>query len=391
MLARIFPILGITFIDILGFSILIPTLPYFAKHFGASDHVVGLLFSVFAACQFGAGPVWGYASDRIGRKAVLIISQVGATIGWVMLAFANSLGLVFVARIVEGVSGGSISVTQAYIADLVEPPQRARAFAYVGAAFSFGMVFGPIIGGLVFQRFGFSATFLVAAALQFLTLVLTIVKLPESRARSAEEKVPSFTDIGRSLTDRRVSPVLLQSWAFSLGLYAWFGVFALLLQATLRFDVSQQLYLMASFGVLSVLSQVLFVGRIYDALGDRLGSNIGIATAAVGFLSVPFIHTVPTAIPTIVLFALGMSLARPGISSLLSRHAPDDQRGAILGSASALDNVSGVIMPPISTGALERLGPAWAGVPSLVFSSVALVMGLNAQRREAAQPAQEPL
>jgi len=389
MFARIFPILGITFIDILGFSILIPTLPYFAKHFGAPDHVVGLLFSVFAACQFAAGPVWGYVSDRIGRKMVLIISQIGATIGWMMLAFANSLGLVFFARVVEGISGGNISVTQAYIADLVEPRQRARAFAYVGAAFSSGMVFGPIIGGLVYQHFGFTATFLVAAGLQFLTLVLTIVKLPESRARSAEAKVSSFGDIGRSLTDRRVSPVLLQSWAFSLGLYAWFGVFALLLQAALRFDVTEQLYLMAGFGVLSVLSQVLLVGRVYDAVGDRLGSNIGIALAAVGFFSVPFIHTIATVIPTIVLFSLGMSMARPGISALISRYAPDDQRGTILGTASALDNISGVIMPPISTGTLERFGPGWAGLPSLIFSTIALVMGLSGQRREAAQPAHE--
>src|SRR6516165_7442177 len=113
MVARILPILGITFIDILGFSILIPIMPYFVLHFGASDIVVGLLFSTFATMRFIAGPVWGNVSDRIGRKKVLIISQVGATIGWTMLAFANSLGFVFLARIIEGASGGNISVTQA--------------------------------------------------------------------------------------------------------------------------------------------------------------------------------------------------------------------------------------------------------------------------------------
>ena len=119
--AKLLPILGITFIDILGFSILIPILPYYVKHFGASTVAVGVLFAVFALCQFVAGPLWGNVSDRIGRKAVLIISQIGATIGWAMLAFAPTLGWVFVARAIEGASGGNISVTQAYVADRVEP------------------------------------------------------------------------------------------------------------------------------------------------------------------------------------------------------------------------------------------------------------------------------
>ena len=136
MVARIMPILGITFIDILGFSILIPILPFFVKHFGASDLTVGLLFSTFAACQFIAGPIWGNVSDRVGRKRVLIISQIGATIGWTMLAYATSLWFVFVARVIEGLSGGNISVTQAYVADRIAPEGRSRAFAYVGASFS---------------------------------------------------------------------------------------------------------------------------------------------------------------------------------------------------------------------------------------------------------------
>ncbi len=153
------PILGITFIDILGFSILIPILPYYVKHFGASAIAVGLLFATFALCQFLAGPLWGNVSDRIGRKRVLIISQIGATFGWAGLAFAPTLAWVFVARIVEGISGGNISVTQAYVADRVEVTERARAFAYVGAAFSAGLVIGPVAGGLLLSHFGYRTPF----------------------------------------------------------------------------------------------------------------------------------------------------------------------------------------------------------------------------------------
>ncbi|MBV8264173.1 MAG: MFS transporter, partial [Candidatus Eremiobacteraeota bacterium] len=278
MLTRILPILGVTFIDILGFSILLPILPYFVKHFGASDLVVGLLFSTFAACQFLAGPLWGNVSDRIGRKKVLIVSQIGATIGWFMLALAHSIGMVFIARIVEGVSGGNLSVTQAYVADLVEPKQRGRAFSYVGASFSAGIVFGPLLGGTLYEHFGFSAPFLAAATLQFVTLIVTIIMLPESRNPEGSQ-VATLSHIRASLADPAVAPILLQMWAFSLALYAWFGVFALLLQAALGFNAASSSFFFASFGVLSVIMQLGPGPRIIDNIGDRRSSNIGIACA----------------------------------------------------------------------------------------------------------------
>ena len=193
MIRKLLPILGMTFIDIVGFSMLIPMLPYFVTHFGASPYVVGLLVATFSFCQFVSAPLWGSVSDRIGRKRVLIISQIGATIGWAMLGLAPNIAValslapiavVFVARVLEGVSGGNISITQAYVADLVEPHDRSRAFGLIGAMFAAGMVFGPAGGGLLYSRFGFAVPFLVAAALQFATLIVTIVMLPESRART---------------------------------------------------------------------------------------------------------------------------------------------------------------------------------------------------------------
>ena len=136
MIRRLAPILGITFIDILGFSLLIPLLPYYVMHFKQPAIVVGGLFSLFSFCQLVTGPLWGNLSDRIGRKGVLMISQVGSTIGWAMLGWAPSILWVFLARFLEGCSGGNIGVTQAYVADLVEPKERARAFGYIGATFA---------------------------------------------------------------------------------------------------------------------------------------------------------------------------------------------------------------------------------------------------------------
>ncbi len=383
MLTRLLPILGVTFIDILGFSILLPILPYFVKSFGASDLTVGLLFATFAACQFLAGPVWGNVSDRIGRKQVLIVSQIGATIGWFMLAFAHSIGMVFLARVVEGTSGGNLSVTQAYVADLVEPKERGRAFSYVGASFSAGIVFGPVLGGLLFEHFGYAAPFLAAATLQFVTLIVTIIMLPESRNPEGSQ-VATLAHIRASLADPLIAPILLQMWAFSLALYAWFGVFALLMQAALGFTASSTSFFFASFGVLSVIMQLGPGPRIIDTIGDRRSSNIGIGLALCGFLLVPFIHTIPTMLPTFLLFAVGMAIARPALSSILTAGAPENQRGTILGVSSALDNLSGVAMPPLSTSLLGRFGPSSAGAVSSLFAFVALLMGLAAQRKAAA-------
>jgi DHA1 family tetracycline resistance protein-like MFS transporter len=380
MIVKLLPILGITFIDILGFSILIPLMPYFVKHFGAPDIVVGLLFAVFALCQFVGGPFWGNVSDRIGRKRVLIVSQIGATIGWTMLAFSPTIAWVFVARIIEGFSGGNISVTQAYVSDLVEPAKRGRAFGYIGAAFSAGLVFGPLAGGYLVAKYGFSMPFLLAAGLQVVTLIVTVLVLPESREAKADEKPATLGDIKMSLLDPRVSPIMWQKLIFSLGLYGWFSVFTLVLQAQFGFDASASSYFFCAFGLTSVIFQIGVVGRLTDALGDRVTSNIGFVVLLVGFAIVPFAHAVPLAIAMVAFFSLGLSLVNATIPSLLSANAPDNMRGTILGAASSLESVSGVFMPVLSTYVLQAAGVAPTVAITFGLTMAALFMGLMAMR-----------
>jgi DHA1 family tetracycline resistance protein-like MFS transporter len=380
MIVKLLPILGITFIDILGFSILIPLMPYFVKHFGAPDIVVGLLFAVFALCQFVGGPFWGNVSDRIGRKRVLIVSQIGATIGWTMLAFSPTIAWVFVARIIEGFSGGNISVTQAYVSDLVEPEKRGRAFGYIGAAFSAGLVFGPLAGGYLVAKYGFSMPFLLAAGLQVVTLIVTVLVLPESREAKADEKPATLGDIKMSLLDPRVSPIMWQKLIFSLGLYGWFSVFTLVLQAQFGFDASASSYFFCAFGLTSVIFQIGVVGRLTDALGDRVTSNIGFSVLLVGFAIVPFAHAVPLAIAMVAFFSLGLSLVNATIPALLSANAPDNMRGTILGAASSLESVSGVFMPVLSTYVLQAAGVAPTVAITFGLTMAALFMGLMAMR-----------
>lgn len=393
MIRKLLPILGVTFIDIVGFSMLIPMLPYFVTHFGASPYVVGLLVATFSFCQFVSAPLWGIVSDRIGRKSVLIISQIGATIGWAMLGLAPNIAgalslapiaVVFVARALEGVSGGNISITQAYVADLVESRERSRAFGLIGAMFAAGMVFGPAGGGLLYSRYGFAVPFLVAAALQFLTLIVTIVMLPESRARTHDQNRFAIATLLASFGKPRLGRILWQKLAIALALYGWFAVFALYLQRQLGFSLAQTDYLFSIFAVFNVFMNVVMVGRISARLGDRWMSNVGLTSMVAGFAVVPFVHNILVLSALMLLFAFGIALTNTGITALISNAASDRDQGMVLGTSSSLDSLSGILAPPVSTGLLSGYGPGFAGVESLALAGLALVMGLRSARGEEA-------
>ncbi|MBV8197498.1 MAG: MFS transporter [Candidatus Eremiobacteraeota bacterium] len=391
MIRKLLPILGVTFIDIVGFSMLIPMLPYFVTHFGASAVVVGGLMATFSFCQLLSAPLWGNVSDRIGRKTVLIVSQIGATIGWAMLGLASPIasalsvapiGVVFAARILEGVSGGNISITQAYVADLVAPNERARAFGLIGAMFAAGMVFGPFGGGVLYARFGFATPFLVAAALQLVTLLLTIVMLPESRTRSRDEKRVGLSALLVSFEKPVLARLLLQKLAIALALYGWFAVFALFLARQLGFSLTQTDYLFSVFAVFNVFMNMVVVGRVSARLGDRMMSNVGLASLVAGFAIVPMVHGLGPLSATMILFSFGMALTNTGITALISNAASDREQGTVLGTSSSLDSLSGVLAPPVSTGLLGAFGPAFAGIESFTMAAIALAMGVHNARGE---------
>jgi len=391
MISRLLPILGITFIDIVGFSMLIPMLPYFVTHFGASAYVVGLLMATFSFCQFVSAPLWGNVSDRIGRKMVLIVSQIGATIGWATLGLAPGIasalavapiGVIFAARVLEGVSGGNISITQAYVADLVAPHERARAFGLIGAMFAAGMVFGPFGGGVLYAHYGFAAPFLVAAGLQLVTLMLTVTMLPESHARDKDAERVGMGALFHSFRKPRLARLLVQKLAIALALYGWFAVFALYLARQLGFNLAQTDYLFSIFAVFNVLLNAVVVGRVSARLGDRMMSNLGLVSLVAGFALVPFVHDLVVLSVNMLLFAIGFALTNTGITALISNAASDREQGTVLGASSSLDSLSGILAPPVSTGVLSAYGSRFAGIESFTLAAIALALGLRNARGE---------
>jgi DHA1 family tetracycline resistance protein-like MFS transporter len=381
MIRRLLPILGITFVDILGFSMLIPILPYFVTHFGASPFVVGLLFSTFSLCQLVAGPLWSNASDRIGRKKILIISQVGATAGWAMLGLVTNIYWVFAARVIEGISGGNIGVTQAYVADMVEPKQRSRAFGYIGATFAAGMAIGPLGAGVVFAHYGYSATFFLAAALQFATLLLTLFMLPESHSKADGSNIVGPAEIFKTFRNAKLAPMLWQKLALSLALYGWFSAIALYLKLQMHFTVPQADYFYAGVSVLNMCVNAFLLGRISDRIGERAMSTLGIALLIASFAILPFVHSLYGIAIIAFCFSSGMPLANTGLTALISGASDERRQGTVLGVTSSLDSLSGIVAPPVSTALLDKLGSPWSGAESFLFALIAFVMGLRQTKR----------
>ncbi len=240
------------------------------------------------------------------------------------------------------------------------------------------MVFGPAGGGLLYSKFGFSAPFLAASALQFLTLILTIVLLPESRSKVEEDQAHvGMREIAATFTNPRFSPLLIQKLALSLCLYGWYSVIALYLAGQLHFGLVATTYYFSAFAVINVLINGVGVGKASSRFGDRVMSTLGLGLLVVGMACTPFVHNPLSFAGVMVLFAMGSAYANNGINAMLSNAASEREQGTVLGVGSSLDALSGIIAPPISTGLLTTYGPGFAGIESLVMAIIGLILGVR--------------
>lgn len=346
MPSALIPLLAVTFVDILGFSILIPLLPFYAEHYGASPVVIGLLVSSVAMCSLISSPILGALSDRLGRRGILLFTQVMTTIAYVMLGIGGSLTMVFISRIVEGFAGGGLGVTQAYISDVTEPHERGRAYAMLGATYGLGFILGPALGGAL-VRFGYAVPFFTAACVSLITICLTLYLLPESH--TPLEKHPPLTQTLRAMFVPEMRRLLLIQLCFSLSFTMWVSVLALFLQHTFGFGPSQTSLFYASSGVIGVLMQTLIVGRLVDRFHERRVLVAGLCCVTIGYGFVVGTHALASIIVLSIIWSIGSSLTRPMLSTLLSKAADRNQRGALLGGADAVNNLSFIVGPLLST------------------------------------------
>ena len=258
----------IVFVDLLGFSLILPLLPYYAATFGADAFVTGLLVASYAVAQLLGAPILGRLSDRFGRRPILLVSIFGTFLGFLLLGFAGALWMLFASRVIDGLTGGNISVAQAYITDVTDEKNRAKGLGMIGAAFGLGFIIGPAVGGLL-SVYGYAVPAFAAAALSFTNLLAVFFFLPESltderRAALAAQKKPPFTlrALVNALNRPRVGPLLHTRFFFSLAFATFQSIFALYAQYRLGLTAQTTGYVLAYVGLLSVIVQGFADGNV---------------------------------------------------------------------------------------------------------------------------------
>ncbi|MGW8224466.1 MAG: MFS transporter [Anaerolineales bacterium] len=355
----------IVFIDLLGFSIILPLLPFYAESFNATPTQIGFLVASYAAAQLVGAPLLGRLSDRFGRKPVLLISLTGTFIGFLILGFANSLWMLFLSRILDGFTGGNISVAQAYITDVTDESNRAKGLGLLGAAFGLGFIIGPAVGGLL-SVYGFAVPAFVAAGFSMISILGVLFFLPESlteQARADLEKQErqsfSLKNLWQALNRPRVGPILHVRFFYGLAFAIFQTIFPL--YALYRFDLDARStgFVLTYVGILVVIVQGFLVGWLASRYDEyRL---IFLATVIMG-LSLFTWAIVPNVAALLVVLAplaFAAGILNTLLNSTLSKAVYVEEVGGTLGLSASLESLTRVISPSVGGYLLGSIG-AWA-------------------------------
>lgn len=330
-------------IDLVGFGIIIPLLPLYAERFRATPFVIGLLFASYSLAQFVFSPIWGRVSDRVGRRPVMLVTIAGSAIGSLVVGLAGSLALLFVGRIIDGVSGASVAVARATVADVADPTQRPRLMGMLGATFGLGFVVGPSIGALA-TLWGAQVPFLVAAGLSLVNLAVAIVRLPETR-HSAIPTRHHRTSAGTR--QRTVIRLVVLTFVITTAFSAFETTFALLADDRLAVSESDIALLFAALGLVLMAVQGGLVGPIIGRLGEANAIRLGLVLNAIGFTATSIADGWAVLVPGCALLAVGQGILIPALSSAVAGSTGPNRAGSALGfqqSAGGLARVAGPLM-----------------------------------------------
>ena len=378
------PIFLIVMVDVLGFTIILPLLPFYSERLGASPAVVGLIVSIYAVCQLIAGPILGQLSDRIGRRPVLLISQAGTLAGFLLLAFSNQIWLVFLSRAIDGATAGNLSIAQAYISDVTKPENRAKSFALIGVAFGFGFLVGPAISGFL-AHYGYQAPILVACALSLTSILCTYFILPRRETMHAQNEeaaanpgpggkrlsLISWGEYRKYFRNGELARLLIQWLLFSLSFSAFISGFALFAERRYTWGghpvgVREVGYIFAFNGFLGMIMQGGVVGRLVKWLGERRLVQLGFASSMLGYAAVGFTQHIGQLLWVLGLSSVGAAGLRPALTSLITQNAGRREQGVILGLTQSLTSVAQITAPVIAglliDHALLTSWAVWAGV-----------------------------
>jgi len=389
----------IVFIDLLGFGLIIPLLPYYARTFHASNLQVTLLFSVYSICQFVAAPILGAISDRFGRRPVLGFSQIGSVAGFVLLGYAThwessnvalGLALLYLARIIDGLSGGNISTAQAYISDITTSANRAKGMGLLGAAFGLGFIFGPAIGGLLAYYFSEAVPAYAAAGFSGLAAIMTFVYLPESRVHNpAEAEAWLHPRVFLPVLKRPVVVQLTLIWFLAMAAYVMIdSTIVLYLDDVFKFDEARTAYYFVFVGLIIAFVQGGLIRPLAKHMSEWKLCWIGPAMVAVGYLITMTTawHPLRTILITgSAIYAIGRSIQQPTIQSLVSKASDPREQGVTFGLFQGTGTIARVVGPALA-GWVYTLHHTQPFVVAAVIVTAAavwtMVLGMTASAKE---------
>ena len=359
------------FMDMVGILMIVPLMPFYAKSMGAGGFVVGLLVASFSIAQLLMAPVWGRLSDHYGRRPALIVGMAASAIAYVIFAYAGSLWLLFLSRIVQGAGGGTVSVIQAYVADALKPKDRAKGLGWLSAATNAGVALGPLIGAFAL-KWGTPGPGLLAAALSLVNILFAWKFLVEARdPNEASEARSQPRVLGRSrqavleVVTHPNEPASRLIWIYAIAIGAFQGSTAILaLFLAVRFGVTAKTigYFFAYIGVIAVVTRALILGRAVDRFGEARLSRLGLTLLAIGLALLPFMHPLANRVMTYVplalavaLIPLGTAFTFPCVTSLLSRVVSSRERGLYMGVQQTFGGASRVIFPVVYGYLFDRV------------------------------------
>ena len=391
--ARLINIFLVVFVDLLGFSLILPLLPYYAEKFGATPVVVGLLTASYAAASLVGAPLMGRLSDRFGRRLILLLSVAGTFVGFLLLAFAEPighslaslaastainvfvLGVLFLSRSVDGLTGGNITVAQAYISDITDETNRARGLGLIGAAFGLGFIIGPAVGGLL-SKYGYGVPALVAAGLAFLNLISIFFFLPESLteerrlAMRGQQRPPvTLKALSQALNRPKVGPLLHIRFFFGLAFSMFQSIFSLYAAYKLQLTSQMTGYVLAYVGLLSVLVQGVGVGLVTRRFRENAIIITSMWLMLFGLVGWALTPNLPVLLVVMLPLSMGGGMLNTVINSAITKSVTRAEIGGTLGISTSLESVTRVIAPSAGGFLLQNLG-AWA--PGVVSAALML-------------------
>jgi MFS transporter, DHA1 family, tetracycline resistance protein len=389
----------IVFVDLIGFGLVIPLLPFYALRFAASPLQVTLLMAVYSLMQLFTTPLWGRLSDRVGRRPVLIVSMAASVLAYLWIGSATALWMLFAARALAGACAGNIGAAQAYIADITKPEDRAKGMGLIGAAFGLGFIIGPALGGLLAGSDPATADIespaWVAAGLSFVALAGVALLLRESLPADRRSGAPPHRRVaavigvlGRPVLSRLILIFFLVILAFA-GMESTFALWA---NAQFGWGPAQVGYVFAYVGMLSAIMQGGLIGRLTRRFGEERLLFCGLALIGAGLLVLPFVRSLAGLVAGVSGLALGMGLTQPSTNSLISRRAGRDEQGEVLGVSQSVASFSRVVGPAAAGfcfTALGRNAPFVVGallVAAALFLTLQLVRRLDAAALAGAKP-----